>query len=287
MQQAGVQRTRVDVNWDALETSKGIYDGARLASLDSVVNESAKRGIKTLLIVLRSPGWANGNQDPRTPPNNDQDYANFLTFLMQRYSGIVNDYEIWNEPDGYWAWNNPNPARYTALLKTAYTSAKTINPNVNILGGSLSGWYTDPANFLRGMYAAGAQGSFDTLSAHAYGDPPQHGNLTPEVMLSQWDAVIPAIMAANGDGAKRIWMTEHGYTTSTTGVNEAKQADYLTRVYSSAKTLANVDSLFYYEWMNSDGGGDITQPTQNYGIVSITNAHKLSYGAYKSAAKLP
>lgn len=287
MQQAGVQRTRVDVNWDAIETSKGVYDANRLASLDAVVNESSLRGIQTLLIVLRSPGWANGNQDPRTPPINDQDYANFLTFLMRRYTTKVNDYEIWNEPDGSWAWLNPDPARYTALLKTAYRSAKSLNPNVNILAGSLSGWYGGPAGFLSGMYLAGAKPYFDTLSAHAYGDPPQHGSLTPESMLSQWNAVIQQIMQANGDGAKRVWLTEHGYTTSTAGVSVAVQADYLKRAFAAAKTYGTLDNMFYYEWMNSDGGTDGAIPSQNYGLVSTTDVVKAGYGAYQSSAHLP
>ncbi len=287
MQQAGVQRTRVDVNWDAFETSKGAYNTTRLASLDAAVSESAKRNIKPLLIVLRSPAWANGGQDPRTPPNNDQDYADFLKFLVARYAGTVNDYEIWNEPDGSWAWINPDAARYTALLKTAYVNAKSVNANVNILGGSLSGWYTNPANFLSGMYAAGARGYFDTLSAHAYGDPPQHGNLTPEAVFSKWSAAILPIMQANGDGAKRVWMTEDGYNTSTVGVSEATQADYLTRAYAAAKATSNVDALFYFEWMNSSGGTDITQPSQNYGIVTLGDAFKPSYSAYQSISKLP
>jgi len=282
-----VQRTRADVPWDAVEASKGVYDQTRLASLDSLVNESTSRHIQVLLIVLHSPGWANGGLNPLVPPINDQEYANFLGFLMRRYAGKVNDYEVWNEPDGSWAWTNPDPVRYTALLKTAYTYAKSINPGVNILGGSLSGFYASSTAFLQGMYAAGAKGYFDTLSAHAYGDPPRHSNLTPEDTFSQWSAAILPILQAQGDGGKRIWLTEHGYNTSTTGLTEAVQADYLGRAYAKAKTLANVDNLYYYEWMNSSGGTDTTDPEQNYGITAVDGRLKPAYNAYQTSASLP
>ena len=284
MQQAHVQRARADVNWDAIETSKGAYNGTYLANIDSMVNESVKRGIKPLLIVLRTPAWANGGAGNLCPPANDQDYANFLTFLMKRYGPKVNDYEIWNEPDGSWAWCRPDPVRYTALLKTAYSAAKAVNPNVNILAGSLSGFESRSTGFLTTMYANGARNAFDALSAHAYGDPPDHGNLTPEQVFDRWSAAILPIMQANGDGAKRVWMTEHGYQASTRGVGEGAQADYLTRAYAKAKTVPNVDNLFYYEWMNSAGGTNAADPAQNYGMVRVNDALKAPFGAYQAAA---
>jgi hypothetical protein len=135
------------------------------------------------------------------------------------------------------------------------------------------------------MYASGARGYFDTLSAHAYGDPPRHGNLTPEQVFSRWGAAILPILRANGDGARRVWITEHGYNTSTVGVSEPVQADYLTRAFAAARTVPNVDNLFYYEWMNSNGGTDPTLPEQNYGIVTIADAFKPAYSALTSASK--
>ena len=285
MQQVGVQRTRVDVNWDAIETSKGVYNTTYIANLDALANESAKRGIKPLFLVLRTPAWANGGAGSLCPPTNDQDYANFLKFLVGRYAGRVNDFEVWNEPDGSWAWCSPDAVRYTALLKSAYTAAKSVNPNVNILNGALTSFYSTSISFLSTMYANGARNYFDTLSAHAYGDPPQHGNLTPEQVFSKWGAAILPVMRANGDGAKRVWITEHGYNTSTAGVSEAVQANYLPRAFAAARTVPNVDNLFYFEWINSGGGLDLTVPGQNYGIITVAGAFKPAYSAFQLMPK--
>src|SRR5450756_3214585 len=97
----------------------------------------------------QAPHWANGSDSSQYPPLRDDDYVSFLGFLMRRYGSSVNAYEIWNEPDGEWEWHQPDPARYTALLKKSYTYAKSLNPNVTILAGSLSNvWacllYTSP-----------------------------------------------------------------------------------------------------------------------------------------------
>jgi hypothetical protein len=289
MSRAGVQATRLDVPWHRLEPAKGSYDQTYLANLDNVVEESARRNIKVVMVVLKTPSWASGSSDHNVPPLDDQDYASFLTFLIRRYdlqrtSGKVLDYEIWNEPNGTWAWTNPDPERYTRLLKASYAAAKAVDPSVNILAGSISGFGAGPVDFLDKMYQYGAKGYFDTLSAHAYGDPPAHGDMSPEEVLDRWSAAVMPVLQKHGDGARRVWLTEHGYNTSVDGVPEAVQADYLTRAFKKARSLANVDTLFYYEWMNSAGGTSEVDPEQNYGIVRVDFSLKPAYFAFQDLA---
>jgi hypothetical protein len=291
MQAAGVNALRMDVQWARLEpTTKGTYAQNYLTQLDYAVNGLVARGIKTLMTVDRTPAWANSNLGQFAPPTNDQDYADFLVFLINRYTGKVNDFEIWNEPNLSQFWLNPNPVRYTALLKIAYTSAKAANPQVNILGGSISNTTSSGTTFLTGMYQAGAKAYFDTLSQHIYGDIPNHGNLTPETLFDTLTSNILPIMQNNGDGSKRIWITEHGYNTALTGVSESVQADYLARSYTKVKTISSIDSLYYYSWMNAstwDTGcncavTDSSNPEQNYGLVKVDVSQKPAFTAYKN-----
>lgn len=306
MKKTGVQGTRIDVNWHMIETSKGYYNQTYLSRIDKAIDKSAANGIDSLLIVLGTPGWANNNQEWKTPPTNNSDYVNFLKFLIKRYSGTwhakVKNYEIWNEPDGPWGWTNPNPVQYTALLKAAYTGAKDLDPSVIILGGSLSS-SSDPMSltFLREMYANGAKDYFDILSQHAYGDPPGHGNLQPkEVLDGVLNNILP-ILQENGDGNKPIWLTEHGYNTSTGGVSEEIQANYLTEFYTYAKELQNsrlpnLENVYYYQWINT-GANDVADcPSQsegNYGLLTngknpncpaSINGQKPAYHAFKTLA---
>ncbi len=301
MQAAGIKALRMDVQWAKIEpTTKGVYSQSYLSTIDYAVDGLKARGMKALMTVDRTPNWANNNQGQFVPPTNDKDYADFLVFLIKRYNGKVNDFEIWNEPNQPQFWVNPNPTKYTALLKTAYMAAKSVSPSVNILGGSISNTTSIGTDFLKGMYSAGAKPYFDVLSQHIYGDPPAHGNMTPETLFDTLTTAILPIMQSYNDSAKKIWITEHGYTTALAnsshpaGVTDSVQADYLTRAYNKAKTMPIIDSLYYFSWMNGSNWNtgcncavtDSYDLEQNYGIVRVDDRQKLAYLAYKNMTLL-
>lgn len=269
---AGVQSVRLDVRWDLVEpTQKGVYDSYRLGLIDHYVDGLAARGIDPLLIVVNAPKWANGSTDPKVPPQQDSDYADFLQMLIQRYGQKVRAYEIWNEPNGGWAWTNPSPSRYTALLKAAYTRAKSVDPGVTILGGSLSGTDGGPQNFLKGMYAAGAKGYFDVLSQHGYGDvdrgayPGQSYPIPPATVIAGFADNIRPIMSQYGDGAKPVWWTEVGCTTATGTNSPDVQAQNLLATFAAARDVPQIKRLYWYTWMNT--GTDPSNAEHEYGII--------------------
>jgi hypothetical protein len=282
MQRAGVQSVRIDAQWSYLEPSaKGTYNDTYLQRLDYAVSGLAARGIEPSIVVTSAPTWASGNANRITPPQNVQDYDDFLAMLMRRWAGKVKTYEVWNEPDGSWAWATPDAARYTVLLKSAYTAAKAVDPHVTILGGSLfSSRDQRSIDFLKGMYANGAKSYFDVLSQHYYGDPPNHGNAanTPESIADDYIKNIVPIMQANGDSAKRTWVTETGSNTSTTGVSEATQAELLTRSYVKTISIPNVDRLYAYDWIDD---GTTVDPENHYGLLDTTLREKPAYAAFQ------
>jgi hypothetical protein len=67
--------------------------------------------------------------------------------------------------------------------------------------------------FLADLYAAGAKGFFDGVSYHSYTWPqtPSHDSPT-----GGWNRMLKArqTMVDNGDGAKKIWVTEFGAPTA-------------------------------------------------------------------------
>src|SRR5438552_3972917 len=83
----------------------------------------------------------------------------------------------------------------------------------------------DPIDFLLGMYANGAGGSFDALSHHPY---ERYFGIAyhPCSGWSQMQETNPSlrsIMTSNGDGAKKIRATEYGNQVPYR-VHEATQA---------------------------------------------------------------
>jgi hypothetical protein len=314
MQQAGIKSVRLDLPWYFLEPSKGVYQATYFERLDHAVNGMVARGIDPLLIVTSAPTWATGapSTDPSpslepplrtivdpscdpaktncTPYNSVPDYDSFLTYVINRWAGKVHEYEIWNEPVGYWAWTRTQTdwklaaqdvgADYATLLASAYHTAKSIDPSLTILGGSLSG--TDGPNqvfvtsMLTTLAANQAANSFDVFSQHYYCDPPSdnwcntnRSLYDPATLAATYTKAIVPILTQFGDGTKPVWVTETGYNTYTAGggVTEAQQATYLTDTYTVAKTLPNVSRLYWYELDGTDTG----TTTQNYyGIVEAT-----------------
>jgi hypothetical protein len=265
---------RIDVPWYAVEPARGSYDSLRLGLLDAYVNRMSAAGIQVLMVVTDSPSWASGSTDIHMPPANDADYANFLGFLVGRYVGKVQAFEVWNEPNGGWAWTNPDPVRYASLLKAAYTKAKSVNPSVTILAPSLSG--PDQGAWLDKFYAQGTKGYFDAFSMHGY-----WWNLNGSTVLPYWNAANPdqsifgafntrilPIMAKYGDQAKPVWWTETGIATSgsiTTAADEAAGVDAAFTAFH-AKVVKTMTRLYWYSMFDTIGTGS----EQNFGLVDLT-----------------
>ena len=164
-------------------------------------------------------------------------------------------YEVWNEPNSILFWatgaQGPDAELYTQLLKTAYSTHQGADPGATVIGGVLVGLVSfgsltvDPVVFLERMYAAGAAGNMDALSFHPYhyGLKFSAGRGVPDSALTQLDR-MRGLMAANGDGGKKIWATEYGQPTSS--VDEAEQADYLRDFLTTWRTLPYAGPAFIY-----------------------------------------
>jgi hypothetical protein len=134
--------------------------------------------MRVLAGILYTPPWARpAGTAPGSPPSNLGDYAAFVRIAVQRYAQRgVHAYEIWNEPNvaDFWA-PGPDPARYAQLLRRAYAAVKSVDPTATVVSAGLApyGAYGEhsnermnPLDFLEGMYAHGAAGSFDALGWH-------------------------------------------------------------------------------------------------------------------------
>lgn len=171
------------VVWRDIEIAKGQYDWAEL---DVSMNLISEANMKALLGVVKAPDWA---RDPGAkieagvfdgPPANPQDYADFLRALLTRYPGKVHAIEVWNEIniDREWSTNPPDisATRYTQLLQAAYTTIKSIDPNILVLtsglaptGANIPGVVTDDFVYMDQLIAAGALQYADCVGAHHNG----------------------------------------------------------------------------------------------------------------------
>ena len=183
----------------------------------------------------------------------------------------IHTYEILNETAFYLS-----AATYTSLLKAAYIQIHAVDPAANVISGGLAeaGGAGEPYNYLAAMYAAGAGGYMDSVGVHPYSfpdlpntDDPQY-NPWEYMTMGGWSEsqcagigpsdCLESIMAANGDGGKKMWITEFGVPVGTAGGLTAstlqQQADSITEAFTAANSVAYAGPLFVYQWQDDSDG---------------------------------
>jgi hypothetical protein len=189
---------------------------------DRIVDLAEAYGLQIQARVEAPPPWSRaipeGEAGAFSPPDNFQDYADFLTVMAQRYQGRIYYYQIWNEPNIYpeWGNNTVNPEEYTRLLCMAYDALKAVDPNIVVISGtlaptqSLTGRDLNDYIYLQRMYQAGAGDCFDVLSMQGYGlrSGPTDRRMRPTLVNISRNQYIRELMIANGDSHKAIWISE-------------------------------------------------------------------------------
>lgn len=267
LQSLGVQNVRVQIPWAGVQTwGPNSWDWA---NADRAINAAHARGMGVLGILAATPFWAGVPYLSGQP--NPQAFATYAGVVADRYEGKVSAYEIWNEPNSIQFLNPVDPAGYTALLKAAYPAIKAADPTATVIGGVVGATLTfgaltmNPVGFIEGMYAAGAKGYFDALSYHPYqySLPFSGGLLQWESPINQLNA-IRSMMAAQGDGALKIWATEYGLPTSV--VTAADQAAYIKDFLTAWQTFNGAGPVFLYTARDFAVGS--TNAEDNFGIFT-------------------
>lgn len=295
----GAKWVRLFVDWKVVEPSPGKLDSFWTGQYDDAVNRLTGARIKPIFVVTGAPAWASGSNDGITPPKKPSDYAAFVGNVAGRYKGRVVAWEIWNEQDGGDFWKNgPEPIRYTELLKAAYPAVKAADPAATVIFG---GMVANDYDFLEQAYAAGAKGSFDAVGVHTdtacLTRPPEESYRERNGRVGRFAFTgyreVRSSMLANGDD-KPVWMTELGWSTSTTtcarggsagqkpaGVSEAEQADFLSRAFHCLQTDPFVQMAV---WFNIEDTGAADTELDRYGLVRNDFSHKPSFDAFSAFA---
>ena len=180
--------------------------------------------------VSTPPAWSRAAGDAAgtfAPPDDYNDFGDFIYTLVSRYKGRIRYYQIWNEPNIYPEWGSYpiSPEDYTRLLKVGATRAREADPNVVIICGALASTIAlqpaapPPQNalndllFLQRMYDAGAAPYFDIMAMQAYGlwSGPTDRRMHPRLINFGRPQFVRDLMVANGDAAKPIWISEMGW----------------------------------------------------------------------------
>ncbi len=293
---------RCDLSWNTIQNEReDIYNWT---SFDRIVTLAYERGIEVLPIITYTPVWAREDTCKYTskcPPKDIDQFAVFVEKAVERYEPMgVDTWEIWNEPNiaKFWA-GGVNAYKYTQLLKRTYRTIHTIDPDAVVVSGGLAPSDTNdtsvsPREYLERMYENGAQGFFDVLGFHPYSFPlsPEEAgtsNAWTQMDKSMWS--LRGIMEKNGDGGKKVWVTEFGAPTGGPGkeadgnstfswsqpthVSEEFQADMFVEAYEYKEENEWMGPLFWYSYR--DLGADTDTIENHFGILEYDGTPKEVY----------
>ncbi len=237
---AGYHWLRQEFPWQDIEIhGKGDFEDRRNQPVksswekyDQIVDLAEKYGMELIVRVSTPPAWTRAKGDEVgtfAPPDNYDDFGDFVYQLVSRYKGRIKYYQLWNEPNIYPEWGNYpiSPEDYTRLLKVGATRAREADPNAVIIAGALASTIElapdapAPGNavndliYLQRMYDAGAAPYFDIMAMQAYGlwSGPTDHRMHPRVMNFARPEFIRDLMVKNGDANKPLWISELGWNT--------------------------------------------------------------------------
>ncbi len=242
---------------------------------DRIVDACERYGLQIVARLDRPPDWTRqDNQYKERPPDDFNDYGDFVYEFVKRYKGRIRYIQIWNEPNVFPEWGNQpvDPVAYVELLKIAYRRAKEADPNVHVLSAPLAitlgqahpepgKWISmNDLQYLEEMYEAGARDYFDIYSVNAFGmSLPPEDEPDPDVLNFQRVLLHRQIMERYGDTDKPVWFNEYGWNAAPADftadrliwgqVSERQQAEYTVRGIQMAREewpWAGVFMIWYF-----------------------------------------
>ncbi len=311
-QEAGIGWVKQQFPWEELEPKKGRYwddrqNRSTWEKYDRIVELAAQNGMQVIARLDRPPAWSRKDNSLReAPPDDFNDYGNFVHSVVSRYKGKIRYYVIWNEPNIRPEWGNqpPDPAAYVRLLKIGYERAKQADPNAFILSAPLAQTLERSSNamndldYLEQMYQNGAGQYFDILFANAYGfslppeDPPD-----PQRLNFRRVELARQIMERYGDAQKPIWFNEFGWNASPDDfqpgnlswgrVTEPQQAQYTVNAIRQAREEWPWAGIFCIWYFRQAGQIHPYQSDYYFRMVDVGFTPRLVYHSVKSQASTP
>ncbi|MCE5259346.1 MAG: hypothetical protein LLG44_09875 [Chloroflexi bacterium] len=313
---AGIGWVKLHFPWEEIEPiRKGenidpTSHNSTWAKFDQIVSECERYGLRIVARLDRPPEWSRTDNSLATaPPDDYNDYGDFVYEFVRRYRGRIQYIQIWNEPNIYPEWGNSpvDPAQYVELLRIAYQRAKEADPTVKVLSAPLAYTLGQPhpeagkwismndLDYLEGMYAAGAKDYFDICSVNAFGfDRPPEDPPDPEVLNFQRVVLQRQIMEKYGDSSKAVWFNEFGWNAAPAGmdaskliwqrVTEEEQAEYTVRAVEMAQEEWPWAGVFFIWYFRQVGNITPDQADYYFRMVDVDFTTRAVYTAIQKVA---
>jgi hypothetical protein len=285
--QATVCRTMLPM-YD-VEATQGVYTDT---AVDAFVNAFSAAGIDQILCFWGSASWCNGSTTSTVVPTYLSDqwttfvdgWTALATREVTRYMGQVHKWELWNEPNQHFNWQEPSypdVTSYVAWASAMYAAIKAADPTCTVVIGGLCGLVAGPSTdyagetFLQDCYAAGFYA--DGVAIHPYCKQAPSTRLVAHNNSFGDIATVHTIMVNAGHGSDALWVTEFGYP----GTSDRIVAGYLTTAFDLIASTFTYVSVFCWFILQEDA----SYPTS--GGISTTGAVTAVGTAFKNFVDPP
>ena len=281
MRKAHVGWVRMDFLWAEIEPQTGNFS---FEKYDEIVGLLTRNNINILGILDYSADWAKSCPEWNCPPRENKLFADYAARVIGRYKNKIKYWEVWNEPDSYTYWVKQDGLKsYCALLKEVYIRAKQIDPGCKILNGGLAGGLAN----VNKLYDNGAKDYFDILNIHIFESPLNYNSIK---RVTAYPKLAYKIMSRNGDGHKKIWVTEIGCPGVKTKVKvanwwmgrnptERQQGQWVKEVYTQLLKNPTVEKVFWTFFR--DCKGHWSNGIDYFGLVRWNFSQKPAFSAYQ------
>ena len=237
---------------------------------DNIVDIVEQHDMRLMVRLSNPPSWTHASNDAgdKGPPDDLDDYINFVAAVGERYRGRITHYQIWNEPNIYPEWGNRdvNALDYTEMLCRSYEILKAIDPEIVVVSGAIAPTvsmdFTNLNDFiyLEVMFNAGAGACFDVLAMQGYGlnSGPTDRRLRATTVNYNRVLHIRDLMVNHGLAEKPIWISEAAWNPvppevpdisgrETFGVvTEEQAARYMVRAYERQQEEWPYTGVMFY-----------------------------------------
>ncbi len=165
----GFKKARLQAGWAKTEKEKGVYDWAWL---DEIVFDMVQQGVEPwMCLSYGNPLYAEGGGTllgaalPRTEEAL-QAWEKFVRAMVSRYKRVIDEWEVWNEPN---LGKNNTPVSYADFLIRTAEAVRHVQPKAHILAMSLAGVDTKFADEVLRLVAAQSKlDLIDEVTYHPY-----------------------------------------------------------------------------------------------------------------------
>ena len=256
--------------WTTVEAGgRGVYNWKNMDPFIEIAPKDANGVAQIVLSLGWTPGWAVADHTHcfnttsngvacTVPPDNLQDWTDFITALVQHYNGTkgashVKYYEVWNEANDPLFWTGTT-AELVSMAQLAYPIVHT-DPNSSLTTPSVI--WSQGISFLTSYLKAGGYQYADALTFHGYPSatgsqskvpvPMPESPLSTNAPIQTMVADYRAVADQNGMLGKPIGSTEGGWGVH--GVSDQDmQSAWIAHYEILQAGLAASDNLAFQDW---------------------------------------